>query len=219
MTQPKILNLIVETFRGKSLQRILLNQQIKEKCQGISGLIVDLGSGKNASYNNYLKSRKPATILRVDYDKNKRPDIVADLNKPLPLKSNFADNIFLFNVIYILEDPKQTFREIYRILKEDRKFFMYSPLIFNEAPEPHDYLRYTSEGLKKDLEKIGFKEIKLIPIGERFTASVYLADKILFFSIFKILPRILGLVLDKLWLKKLKKLHPCPIGYFVIAQK
>lgn len=215
----KIFDLIRQTLRGKSLQRILLNQQIKEKCQKISGLIVDLGSGKNASYNKYLKIKKPTKILRVDYDESKKPDIVADLNEPLPLKSNFADNVLLFNAIYILENPRQTLKEIYRILKGGGKFFTCSPLIFNEAPEPHDYFRYTSEGLKRDLKKTGFKNIKLIPLGERFTASVYLADKILFFSILKILPRIFGLVLDKLWPKKLKRLHPCPIGYFVIAKK
>ena len=219
MTQSKIFNLIAETLRHRSLQRILLNWQIKKNCRGLLGTIVDLGSGKNPSYNKYLDFKKAAKVLRVDYDKNKRPDIVADLNKLLPLESNFADNVFLFNVVYILEDPKQTFREIYRILKDDGTFFMYSPLIFNEAPEPHDYFRYTSEGLKKDLRKSGFRNVRLIPIGERFTSSVYLADKILFFSILKILPRILALLLDRLWPKKLKKLHPCPVGYFVVAHK
>jgi len=216
MIQSKIFNLIIETLKGKSLQRILLNWQIKKNCQELSGTIIDLGSGDNASYNKYLKSAK---ILRVDYNQSKKPDIIADLNKPLPLKNNFADSILLFNVVYILENPTKTLKEIHRILKAGGKLFMYSPLIFNEAPEPHDYFRYTSEGIERDLKSAGFKSIKLIPIGERFSASIYLADKILFFSIFKILPRIFALFLDEVWPKKLKKLHPCPIGYFVMAKK
>ena len=215
----RIFDLIKETLQGKSLQRILLNWQIEKHCQGILGTAVDLGSGRGSVRNKYLLFRESVKILRIDYDKNKKPDIVADLNKPLPFKGNFADNVFLFNVVYVLENPKQTFREICRILKKGGKFFMYSPLIFNEAPEPRDYFRYTSDGLKRDLKKAGFKNIKLIPVGERFTASIHLADKILFFSILKILPRIFGLTMDKLWPKKLKKLHPCPIGYFVVAQK
>lgn len=214
----KFFDLIKETLKGKSISRILTNWEIKKHCQGLSGVMIDLGAGENPSHQRYWEI-KPSQFIRVDIDPTKKPDLVADLNNPLPFEDNFADIVFVFNVLYILEEPEKFLKEVFRILKPNGKLFLTSPFIFNEAREPHDYFRFTSEGLEKLLKNAGFEKYQIIPVGERFSSACYLIDKIFIFNFVKIPFRFLALLFDKIWPKKLKRLHPCPIGYFVEAKK
>ena len=213
----KFLDLIKETLKRKSIYRILMNWAIYENCQDLKGLMIDLGGGEKPSYYNYWKIN-PTSFIVVDIDE-KKPDIVCDLNKPLPFEDNFADVIFLFNVIYIINKPENLVKEIHRVLKSDGKFFLCSPFIFNEAKEPHDYFRLTSEGISTILDEARFKNYQIIPFGERFTAALFLTEKLVILNILKIPIRLLALFLDKIYPKKLKKFHPCPIGYFIEAIK
>ena len=63
-------------------------------------------------------------MIKVDYNKEKGVDVVADLNQKLPFENNYADNIFLFNVICIVENPQNLLKEIYRVLKPGGVFFI-----------------------------------------------------------------------------------------------
>jgi len=147
------------------------------------------------------------------------PEIVADLNKTLPLPDGFADAVFLFGVIYILENPEEVLKEIRRILKSEGRLLMSAPFIFNEAKEPADYWRFTSSGIYKLLQNAGFNKIEIEPIGERFTAAAYLTSSFFIFWPFKFLLYILAIGLDKLIPGKIKLKHPAPIGYFVTVKK
>jgi len=213
-----LINLLKETRRGKTIARILFNLKIAERVKNLNGIVVDLGSGLNPSHERFWQI-KPEKFIRVDIDKEAKPDVVADLNKSLPFSNNFADAILLFNVIYILEDPGAVLKEIHRILKPGGKLFFTSPLIFNEAKEPSDYWRFTSGALDKLLKESGFEKHLIQPVGERFSAAVYLINPFLFFWPIKFVFYCLALIFDKLIPKKLKSKQPSPIGYFVEAIK
>ena len=213
-----ILRILKETYCGKTIARTLFNLEISKHVKNIGGVVIDLGGGKNPSYERFW-SIMPEKFIRVDVNKNTEPDIIADLNQPLPFNNNYADMIFLFNVIYILESPQKTLREINRILKSGGKLFITSPFIFNEAKEPNDYWRFTSEGLEKLLKESGFNNYFITPVGERFSASAYLITPFLFFWPIKFLFYAAAIVLDKMIPKKLKLKQTCPIGYFIEAIK
>ncbi len=211
-------NLFKETYRGKTIARTLFNWGISKHVKNIGGIVIDLGGGKNPSYERFW-SIKPKKFIRVDINEKTEPDIVADLNKPLPFSDNFADVVFLFNVIYILKNSLATLKEINRILKPDGRLFLTSPFIFNEAREPNDYWRFTSEALEKVLREAGFDNFFIEPIGERFSAAVYLISPFLFFWPIKFAFYCLALLFDKLIPEKLKLKQPSPIGYFVETAK
>jgi len=213
-----LINLLKETRRGKTIARILFNLKIAERVKNLNGIVVDLGSGLNPSHERFWQI-KPEKFIRVDINEKTEPDVIADLNKTLPFSDNFADAVLLFNVIYILENPTEILREINRILKPGGKIFFTSPFIFNEAKEPSDYWRFTSEGLKKLLEEAGFNSFLIEPVGERFSAAAYLISPFLFFWPIKFVFYCLALIFDKLIPKKLKSKQPSPIGYFVEAIK
>ena len=210
--------LFKETRHKKSIARTFFNLEIEKSVKDIGGVIMDLGGGKNPSHERFWHI-KPEKFIRVDIDEKTKPDVIVDLNKPLPFSNNFADTIFLFNVIYILENPSAVLREINRILKPGGRLFLTSPFIFNEAKEPNDYWRFTSEGLEKILKEAGFGEILIKPIGERFSAAAYLISPFLIFWPIKFIFYTLAIGLDKIIPKKLKLKQPCPLGYFVEAKK
>ncbi|MBI2446224.1 MAG: class I SAM-dependent methyltransferase [Parcubacteria group bacterium] len=213
-----ILRILKETYRGKTIARTLLNLEISKHVQNIGGVVIDFGGGKGPSYERFW-SIMPEKFIRVDVNKNVEPDIIADLNELLPFNDNFADTVFLFNVIYILESPEKTLREIKRILKSGGKLFITSPFVFNEAKEPNDYWRFTSEGLEKLLKESGFNNYFITPVGERFSAAAYLITPFLFFWPIKFLFYATAVIIDKMIPKKLKLKQPCPIGYFIEAIK
>lgn len=213
-----LINLLKETYRGKTIARTLFNWEILKHVKNVNGVVIDLGGGKKPSYERFWQI-KPDKFIRVDIDEKVGPNVVADLNKPLPFSDNFADVVFLFNVIYILENPPAVIKEINRVLKPGGKLFLTSPFVFNEAKEPADYWRLTGQGLEKILKDSGFKEFSIIPVGERFSASTYLISPFLFFWPVKFAFYCLALLFDKLIPKKLKLKQPCPIGYFVEATR
>lgn len=213
-----LISLFKETLKGKTIARTLFNWEIEKNIKNIGGVVIDLGGGKNPSHERFWQI-KPEKFIRVDINERAEPDVVADLNKLLPFADDFADTVFLFNVIYILENPLGTLKEINRILKPSGKLFITSPFIFNEAKEPNDYWRFTSEGLGKILKEAGFNEFLIKPMGERFSTAIYLISPFLLFWPIKFIFYVLAIGLDKMIPKKLKLKQPCPIGYFVEAVK
>jgi SAM-dependent methyltransferase len=218
ITMTHVLSLLKETYRGKTIARTLFNLAISERVKNLSGIVIDLGSGLNPSHERFWRI-KPEKFIRVDINKEAKPDIVADLNKSLPFSDNFADSVLLFNVIYILEDPTAVLKEIHRILKPGGKIFFTSPFIFNEAKEPADYWRFTSGALDKLLKESGFEKHSVQPVGDRFSAAAYLTSPLLLFWPVKFLFYILAVAFDGLIPEKLKLNQPSPIGYFVEAIK
>ncbi len=214
----KFFMLLHETYIGKTIARTLFNLEISKHIKNVGGVMVDLGGGKNPSYERFWQIR-PEKFIRVDINEKAEPDVLANLNNPLPFEDNFADTIFLLSVIYILEDPVKTLREINRMLKPGGKLFMTSPFIFNEAKEPSDYWRFTSEGLEKILNEAGFSEYIIKAVGERFSAAAYLTTPFLIFWPVKFIFYMLAVGLDNIIPKKLTLKQPCPIGYFIEVKK
>lgn len=162
-------------------------------------------------------------MIRIDFDKEANPDIIADLNKPLPIDSEVADNVFLFNYLCYSDRPSDLLREINRILKKGGRLFLTAEFVKSEETSVSDLWRFTSRNLKNILVQCDFEEIQINQIGDRFCALGNLADFALgnFFliRILKIFFRFFCLALDKLSPKILKKRYPCPICWFAIARK
>lgn len=214
----KFLDFTKEVFTGKSIGRILFNWRVQEHCRELRGVCVDLAAGSNPSYYRYWNLSKDQ-VIKVDCGEKEGVDVVADLNRELPFKDNYADNVFLFNAIYIIEQPEKLLKEIYRILKPGGVFFFNPPLINNEAPEPHDYFRLTSEGIEKILFQTRFSQMELYKIGERATAAASLLHNFWMFNFVRFFVFGLALFLDRLIPKKTKKKYPAPMAYFVISKK
>jgi len=216
-------DLIKETLKGKSLYRVLFNWQVAKHCQGLGGVCVDLACGKKtASYHRYWQI-KPEQMIRIDAGRETEADLVADLNQGVPLADNLADNVFLFNALYLIKEPGALLSEIRRILKPGVQAFITFQFLKSEESQVADRHRFTSYQAKQLLNGAGFDLVRVFPVGERFSVVGELADFALgnFFisNLIKIFLRPMFLAADKLSPKKLKANYPCALAWFAIVQK
>lgn len=211
------LEFIKQVFAGKTIARILFNEQVVLRCSELSGRILDLASGGHASYMKYL----PSDVEIVKTDSFMKDGVVSrvDFNEPLPFADNEFDSVLFFNALYIAENRVATLREVCRVLKSRGVLYLSTPLLYGEIPEPVDYCRLTYQGLEKELKEAGFSGVRIIRFGERFTAAANLLHPFFVFNAVRFVVYGLGLLLDKMIPSNIIKNNPAPLGYFCIITK
>lgn len=199
---------------GKTIGRVLFNETVRRECASLSGRVLDLAGGSNPSYLPLL----PASTQFVRTDKKASVGVDAvDFNKPLPYTDASFDAVLLFSALYIAEDPQKLLKEIHRILKPGGALFLASPFVANEMPEPHDYVRFTAEGLERLVARAGFRDIRIKRLGERASAAVQIKHPFYLFNILRAFIYPLALLVDGMIPKSTRHAHPMPIAYFVRA--
>jgi len=83
-----------------------------------TGVIYDLGSGESPYKDFFLQYADQ--YIAVDWAESihdLKADILADLNKPLPIESSVADTVISLSVLEHLHSPRTLLGEAYRILR------------------------------------------------------------------------------------------------------
>jgi SAM-dependent methyltransferase len=208
--------LLEEARRSKSIARILTNWVLRQYRTEVRGWVLDLGCGDAPSYWRLMEIQQNSQVkhlVAVDYSISCRPSLVAELDHPLPFKDRCADVVIIGGVLMLLPNPQALLNETHRLLNRDGKILLYTSLIWHHNPDPHDYWRFTEEALRLLLERAGFADIEIVPIGGRWSAAAYLLSPFL-------RPRWLVativywtcLQLDA-WTEKRFRLPKCPVGY------
>ena len=201
---------------GKTIGRTIFNEFVRVRCTSLSGRVLDLGGGKNPSYLPLLP--RGISLTRSDRESSEGVARV-DFNEELPFSNAEFDSVLIFNALYIAEDSESLLREIYRVLKRDGTLFLASPFIANEMPEPHDYLRFTAEGLTHVLKRAGFSDIAVERMGERASATVQIRHPFYVSNFVRAFVYPFAILVDRLIPASARFAHPMPIGYFVRAKK
>jgi SAM-dependent methyltransferase len=126
------------------------------------GVLVDLGCG-TAPYRDYLSTFVDC-YLGVDWSASFhgiRADVVADLNRPLPLDDGVADTVLSLSVIEHLREPASMLVEAHRILRPGGHIVLMVPFMWHVHEAPYDYFRFTRYGLLHLFEKAGFRDIEV----------------------------------------------------------
>ena len=76
-----------------------------------------------------------------------KADIVADLNKPLPIESEVADVVVSISVLEHLCEPMTMLSESFRILKPGGSILLQVPWQWWIHEAPYDFYRYSPYGL------------------------------------------------------------------------
>ena len=182
------------SFReGKSPMRILHNFFLRNL--KVSGLTLDLGSGINASYMNFMNT-KEASIKTVDFFNDS--EIKIDFEKELNLEQKKYDTIILFNTLEHIYNYKSLISQINKTLKQNGKFEIFVPFLIGYHPDPNDFFRPTHKYLLSILRENGFEgEIHLIGVGP-FITSYQMIFRYFKFSLIKLFFFIIVIILDKL---------------------
>lgn len=211
-----LIRIVSGALSGKTIGRIFFNEEVRRATAGLTGRALDLAGGKSPSYLPLL----PRTVELVRTDISASPGVIrADINERLPFEEKSFDAVFLFNALYAAEEPVSLAREIYRVLKPGGSWLLASPFVANEMPEPHDYVRFTAEGLERLCRNAGFSSVEVVRMGERASAAVQILHPFFLFNIVRAIVVPLALLFDACIPRSVRTSHPTPLGYFVIARK
>jgi SAM-dependent methyltransferase len=126
------------------------------------GALYDLGCGEQSHRPFFL--RYANQYIGVEWsggDDSLRPDIVADLNRPLAIADGVADTVVSLSVLEHLYEPQCMLNEAFRILKPGGAMVLQVPWQWWIHEAPHDYFRFTPYGLRYMLNKAGFQVVHI----------------------------------------------------------
>lgn len=158
-----------------------MDRGLIDRREYFQGCLYDLGAGESPYKDFFLQFANE--YVAVDWSMsihNVEPDILADLNAPLPVEDAAADTVVALSVLEHLREPRQMLSEAYRILRSGGSLVLQVPWQWWVHEVPHDYFRYTPYGLEHLLSATGFTEIKVAPQAGFFSM---LALKVNYFSI------------------------------------
>lgn len=193
----------------------------------LQGKVLDLGGDRRSTYRQLLQGSPEFTLVNLSPES--APDIVHDLERPLPIASLTFEGVLVVNVLEHVFNYQQLFSESARVLKPGGKIVVVVPFLFPVHPSPHDYWRFTGETLAKLLIDAGFQDCVVTPLGSGVFSARYVAlDRLLpspvrFLSFYTL--RYISLALDVLFTVTAralgKKYNPSDyaLGYCVTAAR
>lgn len=136
--------------------------------------ILDAGAGECVYKRFFSHCNYKAIDLAVGEERwnYSNLDYVGPLHD-LPIEDGMFDAVLCTQVLEHLEWPRESVKEMYRVLKPGGKLYMTVPMAHNEHQTPYDFFRYTSFGLKSICKHAGFKEVKIVPFGGLWVRWAY----------------------------------------------
>ncbi len=211
------MDFIWETIRGRTLYRILFQQEVFRAQPYVVGRVLDIGAGGKPSYEKYLP--KNIEYIKTDYVQKNGVDQVLDFNQSFPFADASIDTVFLFHNVYIAENPAHVLAQVHRVLKKGGHLLISNPFGVNVMAEPHDYGRFTKEGLEKIVHEAHFDIVHMRQIGDRFSVISYALHAFFLVWPIRLICNAIALLCDTLIPRGMKKNHPFPLGYFYVARK
>jgi len=137
-------------------------------------LLLDAGAGECAYKRFFVHCRYVGVDLAVGQPawNYHNLDCIAALDR-LPFAGASFDAVLSTQTLEHLEQPGESVRELYRILKPNGKLFLTAPMAHAEHQTPYDFFRYTSYGLRLLCERAGFKQTIVRPFGGMFARWAY----------------------------------------------
>jgi SAM-dependent methyltransferase len=158
-----------------------LTKELKCALTGINDenlSILDVGS-TNRPYFSLFKG-KHRRYLSLDIERPKvKPGIVGEAQY-LPIASSSVDVCLCTQVLEHVEDPTKVVSELARVLKEGGILLLSTHGVFHYHPYPHDYWRWTAEGLDKIIREY-FPDVTIKPNGGTMLLLFHIIGRGLFF--------------------------------------
>jgi len=131
--------------------------------------VLDAGAGEGQYGHHFVKHRYCALDLGVgdaqwDYS---TLDVLGDLTA-LPFRGEAFEAAVNIVTLEHVREPAKALEELGRVLAPGGRLLLIAPHEWEEHQQPHDYYRYTRYGLTYLLERAGFTDIRVEPVGGFF---------------------------------------------------
>jgi len=166
-----IKNAIVSRMRKswlRSNHRVRLTRDLTPIIRQLKGVVLDVGGGREAP----LDAAWPAAVARyrVDAFPHIQPHLVGDA-MTLPVRSGSVDGVVMCEVLEHLPRPASALAEACRVLRPGGLLCGSVPFLFAIHGDPQDYWRYTDSTLRTLFAEAGFRDIVILPHGNRVTVA------------------------------------------------
>lgn len=135
----------------------------------LEGRVIDLGGGKDAAYHRLFSGS--FSIETANNNKDMRPDIQCDFEKPLPMSDAVYDGALLINVLEHIFEYRVFLSETARVLKHGGSIVVVVPYMFPYHASPNDFHRFSGPALIRALSIAGFTDIKVVALGTGVCAA------------------------------------------------
>lgn len=163
-------------YKIQDIARWYVNNFIKEIGKSLppGSSILDAGAGECVYRKEFAHCDYKAIDLAVGEDQwnYSNLDYIAPLHD-MPVEDNTFDAILCTQVLEHLEWPRESVKEMYRVLKPGGKLYITVPMAQNEHQTPYDFFRYTSYGLKSICNHAGFHKVSIFPFGGLWVRWAY----------------------------------------------
>ena len=136
--------------------------------------ILDAGAGESVYKKLFSHCNCKAIDLAVGESRwnYANLDYVGSLHE-MPIGDEVFDAVLCTQVLEHLEWPRESVKEMHRVLKPGGKLYMTVPMAQNEHQVPYDFFRYTSYGIGSICKHAGFNDIKITPFGGLWVRWAY----------------------------------------------
>lgn len=129
----------------RSGHRDALTLHLAPVVSAMTGTVVDVGGGRDSPLAS--RTERSCTRIRVDLSHEFGPDVQAD-GAALPFADASVDCVVMSEVLEHVPRPAELIAEAHRILKPGGAFAGSVPFLAQGYhADPHDYYRYTHQGL------------------------------------------------------------------------
>ena len=120
------------------------------------GLVLDAGSGRGAWRSTILETASGYESLDVAPRGGDRPTWVADIMAMTDVPNERYDAVACQQVLEHIRHPWRAVSQFHRVLKPGGVLVLSVPHLSRRHERPHDYFRFTPEGVATLLEDAGF---------------------------------------------------------------
>jgi SAM-dependent methyltransferase len=131
--------------------------------------VLDAGAGEGKFAGAFERQRYTGLDLGIgDTDWNYSGlDALGDLER-LPFPDDCFDGCINIVTLEHVREPAAVVQELYRTLKPGGSILLVTPHEWEEHQQPHDYFRFTRFGMEYLLQKAGFTDLVIQPVGGYF---------------------------------------------------
>lgn len=172
--------MINEDFLAKSkikdIGRWYVNSFVVELAKSLpeGASILDAGAGESVYKKLFAHCDYKAIDLGVGESRwnYSNLDYIGPLHD-MPIEDEIFDAVLCTQVLEHLEWPRESVKEMYRVLKPGGKLYITVPMAQIEHQVPYDFFRYTSYGLASICKDAGFQESRITPLGGLWVRWAY----------------------------------------------
>jgi len=139
----------------------------------LHGSVLDIGCGDRwiephlANGAFYVGLDSIATGARLYQS---RPSMFGDA-PALGIRDGCVDCVLLLEVLEHLESPRSALREIHRVLRPGGRLLLSMPFLYPIHDAPHDFQRYTTYGLAREMAAVGLVVRSIVPTRHALEAA------------------------------------------------